>query len=125
MQYKRHSVNEYSVRGQWESIHYRNMVTFSQTVMSTWVGGRLDWVIDARIEAERIAVGSRTKAMIADSSLWFSDYGVVYSRAFSRRIHTDGPSASLVKIAWELHGDARDRAYTRHPTKPGRRRSVL
>jgi hypothetical protein len=45
------------------------------------MGGRerSGWVTDARIEAERIAVGSRTKAMIADWDnrvLWFSDYCV-------------------------------------------------
>jgi carnitine O-acetyltransferase len=45
------------------------------------MGGRerSGWVTDARIEAERLAVGSRTKAMIADSDnrvLWFSDYCV-------------------------------------------------
>jgi hypothetical protein len=40
---------------------------------------RLDWVTDARIEAECIAAESRAKSLIADSDdsvLWFSDYGV-------------------------------------------------
>jgi carnitine O-acetyltransferase len=39
---------------------------------------RLDWVTDARIEAECIAAESRAEALIADSDdsvLWFSDYG--------------------------------------------------
>jgi hypothetical protein len=39
-QFTRHSVNEYPVRGKSESIHCQNVVPFSQTVMSTWVGGK-------------------------------------------------------------------------------------
>ena len=40
---------------------------------------RVDWVTDARIEAECIAAESRANSLIADSDdsvLWFSDYGV-------------------------------------------------
>ncbi|KAI9440018.1 hypothetical protein H4582DRAFT_2075371 [Lactarius indigo] len=93
------------VRGRWESIHlatpsYQALSPITPSSSRSFpeefsrpepapffvdrdlgTGGweRLDWVTDARIEAECTAAESRAKSLIADSDdsvLWFSDYGV-------------------------------------------------
>ncbi|KAH9037842.1 carnitine acetyltransferase [Lactarius pseudohatsudake] len=63
---------------------------------------RLDWVTDARIEAECIAAESRAKRLIADSDdsvLWFSDYGVEWITSIAR-LAPDAYIQMALQLAW-------------------------
>ncbi|KAI0001470.1 acyltransferase ChoActase/COT/CPT [Russula compacta] len=63
---------------------------------------RLDWVTDARIEAECIAAESHAKGLIADSDdsvLWFSDYGVHWIKSIAG-LSPDAYLQMALQLAW-------------------------
>jgi len=63
---------------------------------------RLDWITDARIEAECIAAESRAQALIADSDdsvLWFSDYGADWIKSVAG-LSPDAYVQMALQLAW-------------------------